>query len=209
MANTLNANEIDNYDFGDAVAPDGFDPDAQGYATPTPGVHMFYVADFRITQFKTFNGKDFGQWTGHQLEPRLVIPRGQLEEGASLFDYIPMPTPGTSMPRSLANRWANFLRGLGFRCPPDRLVPAGFKLQDILNGPCCMAECYEDTYEGKTRIKVRLFGYSPVDAAQPNRAGNGNGNGPNKANRAAATSPMPAAPAANAAAPVVGNLDDL
>jgi hypothetical protein len=195
--NTVKAADIDSYDFGDPVAPEGFDHDARGYADPSPGWHTFIISDFSIRANKNFNGKDFGTWVGNQLEPRLVIPDGEPEAGASTLDFIPLPTPGQPMPKSLANRWANFLRAFGFQCPPDQLVPQGFRLHNLLNGPRGQCEIIEDEWEGKKKMKPRFFGYRPLGEAA---AANGNGNGKKAGNgKPAAQSATPASAAQNLA----------
>lgn len=191
MSDTIKSDELEAYDFGSTAAPEGFDPDAAGYEPPPVGEHVFYVEDFEIAENNTFKGKDFGEWVGNQLRPRLTVADGE-HKGASIIDFLPLPTPGAPMPKALANRWCNFIRAFGFQPPADAVVPVGFKLHDI-KGTRGKAAIIDDTYDGKTRRKVRFFGYSPVNGKK-----NGKSNGQQ--------TKAPAAQAAPAAAP---NLDDL
>ena len=181
----IKASEIEGYEFGNAAAPEGFDPEAHGYSDPTPGWHTFEITDFGIRENKSWNGKDFGAWTGNQLEPRLAIPKGQPEAGASVLDFIPMPTQGRPMPKSLANRWANFLTAFGFRPPADSLVPKGFKLHSLI-GARGQAEIELDEYEGKKKLRPKFFGYKSLGA---NGVDGKPANGGSGVKRAAASKP--------------------
>jgi hypothetical protein len=175
--NVIKASELDTYDFGDPVAPEGFDPEARGYSDPSPGWHVFELRDFSIRQNKVYTVKG-EQWAGNQLEPRFVIPEGEEEAGASVLDFLPLP--GNGMLTMLANRWANFVRGMGIQLPPGKLIPAGFQLSDLLNGndPAhptrpfrrVAAEVILDEYEGKKRLKIKLFGYKPMSEYRPTGA---------------------------------------
>lgn len=195
--------EITGYEFGDAMAPEGFDPEAAGYSDPTIGWHPFTIDEFWIEENKVFKGKDFDQYVGTQLRVRLKVPQGQPEAGASVLDFIPMPSPGRPMPRALANRWANFIAAFGFRPPTDKLVPAGFKLHSLIGaqGAC---EIIEDEYEGKKRLKPKFFGYKPVSEMP---TGNGNGKKANgKTNGGNGGGTASKAPPATVSAPDLDNL---
>jgi len=209
---TIKAAELDSYDFGEATAPEGFDPNAEGREDAPVGKHVFIIKDFEIAPNNTFKGKDFGEWIGNQLRPKLVVADNQPHAGTSMMDFLPLPSADAPMPKALANRFANFIRSFGFQPPPDRIVPKGFNLKDLI-GKTGMAEIVDDTYEGKTRRKVKFFGYSPIDEnGKSNGAGKSGGNG--KSNGTKPTTTKPATPTATTkpAAAAVGsglNLDDL
>lgn len=188
---TLSAKDIQSYDFGDPVAPEGFNPDTEAYENTPPGWHVFDLIDFKLAENKEFKHKEFGVWVGTQLRPRLRVPEGFEDAGTTQIDFLPFPTPGRQMPTVLANQWANFARAFGIQIPSDRLVPQGFKIHDLLNGndpdkPARpfrrgRAEVVTDEYDGKTKLRIGYFRYKPL---------NGNGNG--------GSATTPAAPAAEA-----------
>jgi len=192
----IKASELESYDFGNPVAPEGFDPNAAGFENTPAGWHVFELQDFEIFENHTFNGKDFGQWVGNQIRPKLVVPPGEKNTGSSQLDFLPLPTQGRPMPRALANRWANFIASFGFKCPADKLVPTGFKLHDLLNGnePGTKtpkkpwhrgrAEVVLDEYDGKKQLKIRYFGYKPLSEPEP-AATTTNGNGSTSVNKKA------------------------
>lgn len=158
--------EITDYQFGETVAPQGFDPNARGYEDAPIGVHVMEVTDAEIVTGKEFKADGQSYWL-NQLKPRLAIAAGQPYAGATAMDFLPMPTPGIAMPAKLANRWANFLHSLGFSMPKDQVVPAGFKLKDII-GKRCKVRIVQQTDsdgtpkfkpDGTPRLGPKYFGY--------------------------------------------------
>ncbi len=162
---TVKSGEMEDYSFGDAAPPTGYDADSGGYENPPPGWHIFELTEFEIKEHNLWKGKDFGEWTGNQIRPHLTVADGP-HKSKTIMDFLPIPTQGRDMPKSLANRWANFIRACGFQAPADRLVPIGFKLHQLI-GAKCRAEIVKDTYEDKDRIKVKFFGYNPIKDDAP------------------------------------------
>lgn len=166
---SIPAAEIDNYTFGNDPVPEGYNPDSQGFEDPPVGTHIFELTDFGIVESKEFKGKDFTSWVGNQIRPRLTIPAGQPNAGASILDFLPIPTKDRPMPKALANRWANFVRSLGFQLPSNSLIPPGFSISrdknSLLPTPRlrCAVRIEEEEYEGKKKIRVAYFGYKRVD----------------------------------------------
>lgn len=179
MSDTYRPEELDGYNFGDTTAPEGFNPDASGFIDPTPGSHVFEVRGWSDEK-PAFELKPDQEWkwdgTSHrlnQLRVRFMIPSDQPESGAKTMDFIPVPTPGQAMPTGLANRWANFIKALGFDLPPGKHTPDGFKLSMIAGRRCRIEiEHARDANKqpkfrdnGKPQIQPSFFGYSRVDAA--------------------------------------------
>ena len=188
------------YNFGDAVAPPEFDPDAKGFApNPPPGRYVVTILDDpEIIQNHTWRGKDFNEWLGNQLRPRLQVVDGE-HAGSQIMDFLPLPVPVSPMPVALANRFANFIGAFGFKPPKDRIVPPGFLLSKLV-GPKGIVNIEADTFdgdrqnkaraEGRTPVCVCYFGYEPIPA------------GGAASQSAAAPVATSAQPAAQAAAPV-------
>ncbi len=202
-------NEIPGYDFGDAAPPPEFNPDAQGFRDPPVGRHLFAVRDYTIVAQHKFNDKGTAYYLT-QLRPRLEVVGSSNQEaiGATIGDFLPVPTAGCPIGPTLANRWGQFVRALGFTLLPGQMVPA--ELRAAAAGPDPFAplrgrQCYvtivqqvdQDTKKpvlrdnGLPQLQVKFFGYEPVAAAGPT---GGNGKAP--------AAPGPAAPLAAAAAPV-------
>lgn len=162
MSNTYGHEEIESYDFGDAEAPAGFDNEGKGYIDPPDGEHVFRIDSFSIAEANEFKyNRGEGLWVGNQLRPTIMVASGEHRD-ARCIDFIPLPTAGAEqMPAPIANRWSNFLRSLGFKIPENKVVPAGFKLHDII-GKTCRATIVNETYEDKTRPKVKFMSYAPV-----------------------------------------------
>lgn len=183
--NVIKAGEIEELEFGETTAPSGFNPEAEGFEWPPPGWHEMTVGNgkdddeaFSFVQNHSWNWKESKdapkqQWIGSQLRPRLVVASGPYK-GRGVTDYIPMPQKGSGqMPAPLANRWANFLRGAGFPCPPNLVVPPGFNIKRDLPGAKCMACVVEEEYtneetgETKKTTKVKYMGYKPIGSEVP------------------------------------------
>lgn len=180
----LRSNEIGPYAFGNTAAMEGFNPDATGYRDAPPGRHLMEVADYELHQNQEFRGArpDPNTYILHQLRVRLVIPAGALA-GASALDFLPAPPQaGQVWPVLQANRWANFVRSLGFALPKGQTVPAEMLAEaqagrnpfDLLKGRrCYTTTAYKldrDTKQpqlkddGLPRVEVKFFGYEPVGA---------------------------------------------
>lgn len=164
----LSSNQIDSFPFGDEAPPAGFDPNAKGYENiEKPGNYVLEVDDFKICPNHPFRYKDENKveqtWVGHQLRPMLVIPDGSPQAGASIMDFLPIPTKGAApMPPQLANRWANFLRGCGFKVPQSAYIPPGFKIHDILKKRTGVRIEMRDTDKGP-RASIKYMGYETVE----------------------------------------------
>lgn len=166
--------QIGEYQFGGIEVPEGFDPDARGYTEMPVGIHVVYVADAELFSRKEFNERVGGNpmtYILNQIRPRLCIASGP-HAGATMIDFLPMPTPGLPIGRMSANRWANFIGAFGFRAPSGALVPPGFSLRSLLgsaeSGPWAQVEVVFDVRNGQPQTrpdgtpqkKVKLFGYS-------------------------------------------------
>jgi hypothetical protein len=209
----LRRGELADYEFGEQVAPDGFNPDAQGYEPPPPGEFVVRIGEspsdedaYRIKPNHEFRDRRIpgGSWIGTQIQPSIVIAEGE-HKGKSVYDYLPCPTPGKQMPKPLADRWANFIRAFGFRPPENRLIPPGFKLEHLCGEKTLAiakfeAHSYEKVDdEGEPKkietVRIKYMGYSPCNGAQ---AGAGGVRRKATAETPAATQPEAAKPAASA-----------
>lgn len=184
----IKAGDISNYEFGEQVAPEGFNPDAQGFETLPPGKHKVRIGEtpddpdaYRIKENYEHKDKRIdggGSWVGNQIQPRLVCVEGE-HKGKGCMDFLPLPTPGKPMPKVLADKWANFIRAFGFKPPADRIVPAGFKLNDLLaDGVVGVVEIEHRTYTKNDgtqadRNDPKYMGYSSVNAASAGGGGSG------------------------------------
>jgi hypothetical protein len=147
--NVYTQEEAASYSFAQVPPPPAdFDPDAKGTRDCPPGEHIMEVQTFAVEINHTFKWKDQAA-TLNQLRPILVIPDGQPCAGASVMDFLPLPTPGRTMPTGLANRWANFVRSLGFTLAKDSLIPAEFaghpKPLTLLIGRRCIVQVEAQT----------------------------------------------------------------
>jgi hypothetical protein len=157
------------YKIGDTTAPPGFDPDAKAFAQAPLGDHVMTVDTYDIEPQYQYTVKDVGVVILDQLRPRLEIMEGP-HQGASILDFIPLPTDGAAMPAFLANRFANFVRALGFQIPAGRIAPAGFDLDDIMGRRALVSIVQQLDGQKQPKISrngepmhgVKLFGYSPV-----------------------------------------------
>lgn len=209
--NVRNRNELEGYDFGNVAPPTGYDSDASGFVDLPPGYHVVEVYDYDVEQNKDYRDENQNVVYLNQLRPKLRAPSGTPFAGATAMDFLALPTPGAQMPKLWANRWANFVRALGFQMPKTALVPEGFQLEDII-GKRCKVQIVQQTdkndqpklkADGTPQFGVRLFGYhtlsTPVQLAQLAPAG-GAPHAPNAAvpaGAAGATAPTGApAPAA-------------
>lgn len=195
MSEEYSAEAASTYRFDDCEVPQGYNPDEAGYRKPPIGQHVMKI-DFQNS--KVILDKEF-KWTDQvtkqqqtyvlsQWQVRLVIADGP-HAGASITDFLPMPTPRCAWPAGLANQWANHLKGFGFAPPPNAVVPPGFNIK-MLDGAFArvtivgsrrrnQAGQFEPVMDadGTQKVEVKMFGYSPL--TEP----------PNKA--AAADSPIP------------------
>lgn len=208
MSDGLKSTDIISYEFGNTAAPEGFNPNATGYRDIPPGKHEVEVQDYKLHLNQELKGAkpDTNTYILHQLCVRLVIPAGHQDAGASALDFLPAPPQqGQTWPALQANRWANFVRSLGFDLPQGQTVPAemvaasraGRNPFEPLKGRRCMVTtCFKldrDTKQpmlqdnGLPQIHVKYFGYEPVAAnTQPTTQA---------APPAAATQPAAPAPA--------------
>lgn len=171
--------ETASYDFGDTAAPpEGFDPNATGWTDPPPGIHLMKIDDYKVVCDKDFRWKD-ETFVLNQIRPQFVIPAGQPNAGAKVIDFLPMPTPGRTWCAGLANRWANFLKSLGFDVPATATVPAGFTLPQIMGHTASVTVALQTDRDGNPklgnsglqRVEVKFFGYSRPEASAPSTAG--------------------------------------
>jgi len=166
--------EIKSYNF-DVPPPEGFDPNAEGWKDMPAGIHevglVFGENGTSVHPDTTFRLRDQGEFLLNQLRPKLRIAKGP-HTGATILDFLPMPTPGVVMPSSLANRWANFARAWGDDIAPGAMVPPGFALTESYFGKrTCLIEVGFDldenkqqklTKSGTPQMRVKFFGYSRV-----------------------------------------------
>ncbi len=157
---TIKADEFNDYDFGGTAAPEGFNPEARGIVDPPPGEHVMRVDTFEVKQNNVFKSKNHDDCTAHQLRPILVVVGGN-HEGKQKMDFLPLPTPGITLPTHLANRWANFITAFGFKPPANAIVPPNFTLHKLI-GAKAKVILVEDEWDGKKQIKVKYFGYEPL-----------------------------------------------
>lgn len=205
MTDVFDRNQAASYQFGDATAPEGFDPDVKGWRDPTPGEHIVKVVDYQVRTGKETNvrirqGSDERMTVVHnQLEPRLQCDDDDTEAGATVIDFIPMPTPGVQLPALLANQWGQFIKSLGFDLPDGKLVPPGFSLENLIGRRCRAMVETQTTRDGETKLKkdgtprvgIKMFGYSSLD--KPARGSKTN------ASSTKAATPAPSAPPAQPA----------
>jgi len=171
---TIKAEEMEDYNFGETSAPEGFNPDATGFANPPPGQYVMEIATFETKENNTWKGKDFNEWLGNQHRPHLRVVEGE-HAGKTIIDFLPIPTPGSVIPRTLANRWANYITAFGFRPPTNALVPPGFRIHQLVGARGRVA-IEADDYDGerqakekaagRTPVRVSYFGYSPIQNAK-------------------------------------------
>lgn len=168
--------QIAGYNF-DASPPEGFDRNAEGWKDMPAGTHevglMFGENGTSVHDNTTFKVRDQGEFLLNQLRPKLRIVKGP-HAGATILDFLPMPTPGVVMPATLANRWANFARSWGDDIAPGAMVPPGFALTEVYFGSrTCLIEVGFDldenkqqklTKSGTPQMRVKFFGYSRVPA---------------------------------------------
>lgn len=168
--------DFDEFDVPDIEAGAEFNPDGGGFRDPTPGPHVFFVKDFALKANNNFRLRG-ETYILHQIRPVLEVAPGQQQAGATIMDFLPMPTPGQEMPSLYLNQWCNFLRGLGFKFPKGRTKPEGFRLDQII-GRKVMAVVEFKLDADKNRVEkpgggyavnVKFFGYSPTEpgAAPP------------------------------------------
>lgn len=186
MAQSYSRNEIGDYEFDDAAvqAPQGYNPDVSGYENAPVGWNKMVVVDYEIVKNHTWSVKDrsTGQsrdYLLNQIRPRLEVAEGQPHAGASCLEFLPLPTPGQNMPTFLANRWGQFLHAMGFTTPEGRLVPQGFKLDQILNRPL-MVKVIQQTdgngnpkrnKQGEIMTGPALFGFKSIADYNANESG--------------------------------------
>lgn len=201
--NITSSAELEDWNFGDTAAPEGFDPEAKGWEDPPVGWSKFEIPDdkpnrpaFEVEENKSFGGQN--PWNGSQLRVRLDVVDGP-HAGADIMDFIPLPTVGRPMPATLANRWANFIRSLGFTLTANQIVPPGFKLHQIKKRQC-FAEVVSEVYQDKKKLKIKFFGYRPLSDPPPAISSAQSNSGASK--KATASTPPVAA-----TQPAVGGLD--
>lgn len=183
MSDVFDSSQAENYSFGDTKPPQGFDPDVTGWRDPTPGRHELEVEDFNIRTAKEYRVKDpttkeYQTVVANQLEPRLICcAEDDPDHGASVIDFIPLPTPGVLLPQRLANQWGQFIKSLGFQVSKESIVPPGFQLSQI-KGKRCIGDIAiqldadkrpKKKDDGTYRVGVKMFGYSSIDSAKDNQ----------------------------------------
>lgn len=173
--------QLANYSLSDdsIVAPDEFDPDRKASFKPSPGWHEMIVKDFTV-EINHDTPHKKGNQVLHQLRPFLTVASDQPEAGASLMDFLPMPSKGTVMLPHFANQWGNFIKGCGFELPVDQntgkklLVPKGFKMGDLLGKRVRVKiEAKTDRegqpvlFRGEPDMEVAYFGYLSMSEKVP------------------------------------------
>lgn len=175
------ARDVKNYDFAAAPVVEGYDPDASSWKKPPIGEYVFQID---LDHSKVVTDKSL-KWDGstyilNEFQPRLVLVEGpQAAIGATITDFIPMPTPNQVMHSGQANKWANFIKAFGFPPPGNRYAPDGFTLDSL------DAKRAHVTIEGQTKkdestgkrvpvmdadgtqkVSVKFFGYRMTEATE-------------------------------------------
>ena len=188
--NEYGVDRIGNYDFGDTTAPEGFNPDEQGWRDPPVGENKFRVdwANTKVATDEVFNWTDRVtkqrfSFTLNMLKARLVLCDGP-DAGASIMTRLPMPTPGRAWHSGLASQWGQFLKALGFEVAKDKTVPAGFSLPQIGDREClAIVEVQMKDDEVQTKkdgtpwLQLKMFGFRPVPAGWKSEHGASAGQG--------------------------------
>ncbi len=171
MSDTYTAEQCVDYEFNPAAAaaPEGFNADSESYRDAPVGDHLMELVDFEVCPEQDFRIKG-DTCVLDQLRPKFRIVDGQPDAGATVMDFLPMPSG--PMLTLLANRWGHFLKRLGFTLPAGQLLPAGFKLNDLIGKHCLVSvELATDgngvpklKNNGRPRMSVAFFGYGFADA---------------------------------------------
>lgn len=183
MANeTMKASEIAAagvYDFGDAIAPEGATPDVRPLSGAVPGTWLFEVGEPEVDiKQKEFKAKDEPSCLAYNMHVRLAALPGQagIAAGASVMDFMAIPTAGAVLPRTHANKWLQFVSACGFRPPTGKLVAPDFQLTHLTKRPVKATVVYKydrDTHDiqfnqnGEPKVEVKLFGYEAPDGPTP------------------------------------------
>lgn len=170
------------YDFGAAPAVEGYDPDASGWKKPPVGEYIFEVD---LEHSKVVTDKNI-KWDGstyilNEFQPRLMLVEGpQAAIGATITDFIPMPTANQVWHSGLANKWANFIKAFGFPPPGNRYAPDGFSLDSLhgkrahvtvegqtrkVDGEAKKREPVMDA-DGTQKVTVKMYGYRMTEATE-------------------------------------------
>lgn len=161
--------ECQDYELPENVAaPEGFDPDVEAFSDPPIGRHRFVIEGYDVAADHEFRIKG-DTYILDQLRPKLRIPAGQPFAGASVMDFLPLPTG--AMHQILANKWGQFIKRAGFQLKPGQLKPEGFKLGQII-GREIAADIEQQTdaagqpkfkANGEPLVGVKFFGYDYPD----------------------------------------------
>ena len=166
--------QIAGYTF-EAPVPDGFDPNSEGWRQIPEGLHevdlVFGEKGTSVFSNHTFKVRNVGEFCLNQLRPRLRVVSGA-HAGATIMDFLPMPTPEVDWPKELANVWANFARSWGGDIPAGMTTPPGFALTEAyFANRTCIIKVVSDfdelkirktTRGGEPQNRVAFFGYSRV-----------------------------------------------
>ena len=167
----LDSTAMANYNFtGAEAAPADTNPDRQAQRDLPPGDLRLVVKDFKVKPNHQFSW-DKRYYVLHQFRPILCGPDGLPYAGASIMDFLPLPTPGQEWCAGLAERWINFIRSLGFDVPKGHAVPAGFQLPQVVGRECLATIQYQvqnkvvkTKDDGSPYTQVKMFSYARVPA---------------------------------------------
>lgn len=208
--------ELEDYDFGDALAPEGYNPEQSLHITIRPGWYPFKVRGFTLYENETGEYTDQAlnvkmQYSGTKMKVELECIDPEFS-GARANDFIFIPQRDVEFPVFYANRFGNMLRGLGVKAPEGRLIPPGFKLKEIIGLSCgCKIENSDpEKTKGKIYNNVVFFSYVPVAEIEQKRSGETDGKSPTKSSAVtkAATTSTTSKPAAGRGKTVV-DIDSL
>ena len=175
------ARDVRDYQFNAAPVVEGYDPDASSWRKPPIGEYIFEID---LDHSKVVCDKNM-KWGGstyilNEFQPRLVLVEGpQAAIGATITDFIPMPTPSQVMHSGQANQWANFIKAFGFPPPGNRYAPDGFTLDSLDKKRAHVTvegQTKKDESTGKRvpvmdadgtqRVSVKFFGYRMTEATE-------------------------------------------
>jgi len=178
MSEAMDVRELTNYALPeDIAAPADVDPNSLPFEDAPPGWHEMEITTLKIEPDRTFKNKKEGDCVLDQLQIGFRICEGEPHAGASVMDFMPMPSgPMNTM---LANRWVSFLHRCGFDIPAGKLVPQGFKLEQLYGRRVLVCVEWSTDGDGRPKLKkngvdrqngVKLFGYDDPKAKATRRS---------------------------------------
>lgn len=160
----------DSYKLDNDVAMPGFNPDVTAYEDAPPGKHIMEIVEYGIIPDSEVKYKGT-VFILDKLQIKQVVCAGQPHAGASVMDWIPMPSGPIN--DFYANKWANFITKHGFALPPGKIVPAGFHPKQLIGTKALVTIGQGADQSGQPKVKdngepqyeVKLFGYDHVGNA--------------------------------------------